>query len=79
LQKKIVPFLRSADINEWNMKRNGAFTLIELLVTIATIAILAAMLFPVYSRATEQSHRTACQNKSQATRHGLASVCRRRQ
>ena len=37
-----------------------AFTLIELLVVIAIIAILAAILFPVFARAREQSYKTAC-------------------
>jgi len=36
------------------------FTLIELLVVIAIIAILAAILFPVFARAREQARRTAC-------------------
>ena len=39
--------------------RHG-FTLIELLVVIAIIAILAAMLFPVFARAREQARRTTC-------------------
>jgi prepilin-type N-terminal cleavage/methylation domain-containing protein len=40
------------------MKR--AFTLIELLVVIAIIAILAAILFPVFAQAKEAAKRTSC-------------------
>jgi len=47
-----------------------AFTLIELLVVIAIIAILAAILFPVFAQAREQARRTSClSNTKQA---GLA-------
>ncbi|NLO07124.1 MAG: prepilin-type N-terminal cleavage/methylation domain-containing protein [candidate division WS1 bacterium] len=40
------------------MKRG--FTLIELLVVIAIIAILAAILFPVFARAREKARQTSC-------------------
>ena len=40
--------------------RKRAFTLIELLVVIAIIAILAAILFPVFARARESARRTGC-------------------
>jgi len=40
--------------------RRKAFTLIELLVVIAIIAILAAILFPVFARAREQARKTSC-------------------
>ncbi len=41
-------------------KRRRGFTLIELLVVIAIIAILAAMLFPVFARARESARKIQC-------------------
>jgi prepilin-type N-terminal cleavage/methylation domain-containing protein/prepilin-type processing-associated H-X9-DG protein len=42
------------------MMRKKGFTLIELLVVIAIIAILAAMLFPVFARARESARKIQC-------------------
>ena len=42
------------------MYRRKGFTLIELLVVIAIIAILAAILFPVFAKAREKARQTAC-------------------
>jgi prepilin-type N-terminal cleavage/methylation domain-containing protein/prepilin-type processing-associated H-X9-DG protein len=42
------------------LRRKHGFTLIELLVVIAIIAILAAMLFPVFARARESARKIQC-------------------
>lgn len=43
-------------------QRKTGFTLIELLVVIAIIAILAAILFPVFARAREKARQASCQS-----------------
>jgi prepilin-type N-terminal cleavage/methylation domain-containing protein/prepilin-type processing-associated H-X9-DG protein len=43
-----------------NRNRTPGFTLIELLVVIAIIAILAAILFPVFAQAREKARQTSC-------------------
>jgi len=52
------------------MKRHG-FTLIELLVVIAIIAILAAILFPVFARARENARKSSCQSNVKQLANGL--------
>jgi prepilin-type N-terminal cleavage/methylation domain-containing protein/prepilin-type processing-associated H-X9-DG protein len=44
--------------------RSRGFTLIELLVVIAIIAILAAILFPVFAKAREKARQTSCLSNS---------------
>ncbi len=45
-----------------HVRLSRGFTLIELLVVIAIIAILAAILFPVFARAREKARQTSCAN-----------------
>ncbi len=59
-------------LSERIRNRNSAFTLIELLVVIAIIAILAAILFPVFARARENARRSACQSNLKQIALGLA-------
>lgn len=52
------------------MNAKKGFTLIELLVVIAIIAILAAILFPVFTRVRQQANKTTC--SSNMRQMGLA-------
>ena len=51
---------RSADARSASALITSAFTLIELLVVIAIIAILAAILFPVFAKAREKARQATC-------------------
>lgn len=49
-----------SNVNGNGLRKSRGFTLIELLVVIAIIAILAAILFPVFARARENARRSSC-------------------
>lgn len=55
--------------------RKSGFTLIELLVVIAIIAILAAILFPVFAKAREKARQTTCTNNQRQLIVGIQMYC----
>ncbi len=55
--------------------RIKAFTLIELLVVIAIIAILAAILFPVFAQAREKARQASCASNQKQILTGFLMYC----
>lgn len=53
------------------MNKNKGFTLIELLVVIAIIAILAAILFPVFAKVREKARQATCQSNEKQIGLGI--------
>lgn len=62
LESRITTVRTQIDKSRQITASGKGFTLIELLVVIAIIALLAAILFPVFSRARENARRSSCQS-----------------
>src|SRR5437764_5603865 len=59
------PWVAREETNMARSRRGRGFTLIELLVVIAIIAILAAILFPVFAQARDKARSAACLSNMQ--------------
>ncbi len=57
------------------MRSRNAFTLIELLVVIAIIAVLAAILFPVFANAKERARQNKCLNNLKQLSAAFQQYC----
>src|SRR4029079_3108502 len=64
------------DVTRLPERRHAAFTLIELLVVIAIIALLAAILFPVFARARERARVTVCTSNLKNFSHAIMMYAR---
>ncbi len=71
----VIPLAGLAGPEDPGRQRNTmrkAFTLIEILVVIAIVALLAAILFPAFSRTRENARRSSCQSNLKQIGLGLA-------
>lgn len=60
---------------EANLSKKPGFTLIEILVVIAILAVLAAILFPVFARTRENARRASCQSNLRQIGLGMLQYC----
>ena len=67
-------FIFDSFVQEKSTGRSG-FTLLEILVVVAIIAVLAAILFPVFSRARENARRSSCQSNLKQIGLGMLQYC----
>jgi prepilin-type N-terminal cleavage/methylation domain-containing protein/prepilin-type processing-associated H-X9-DG protein len=64
-------YVRAQGFRNRKSTQGNGFTLIEILVVIAIIALLAAILFPVFARARENAKRASCQSNLKQIALGL--------
>jgi prepilin-type N-terminal cleavage/methylation domain-containing protein/prepilin-type processing-associated H-X9-DG protein len=68
-------FIRCGFMPCYRLRKPTGFTLIELLVVIAIIAMLAAILFPVFAQARDKARQTACLSNQKQILLGILAYC----